>query len=79
MQAYIDAEVESYAQELTVPTLVIHGANDRLVPLTWAETLAQTIPSAQLVVVEGGSHSLMIRNAAARRQVMDFMREVEDK
>lgn len=78
MQAYTGAKLQAYAQKLAVPTLVIHGSNDQLVPLAWAETLAQAIPSAQLVVVEGGSHSLMIRNAGARRQVMDFMRQVEN-
>jgi pimeloyl-ACP methyl ester carboxylesterase len=62
---------------VTAPTLVIHGSNDQLVPLAWAEALAQAIPSAQLEIIEGGSHSLMIRHAAARSQVISFMRQVD--
>ena len=64
---------------MTVPTLVIQGDKDQLVLLAWAEELAQAIPSAQLTIIEGGSHSLMIRNGEARRRVMDFMRMVDDK
>ena len=77
MGAYIEAEVRSYAERVTVPTLVIQGDKDQLVLLAWAEELAQAIPSAQLAVIEGGSHSLMIRNGEARRRVMDFMQRVD--
>ena len=77
MGAYIGAEVRAYAERVTVPTLVIHGTRDQLVPLAGAEELAQAIPSAQLAVIEGGSHSLMIRDGEARRRVMDFMQGVD--
>ena len=76
MGAYIEADIRSYAQRVIVPTLVIQGARDQLVLLAWAEELAQAIPSAQLAIIEGGSHSLMIRHAEARRQVMDFMQKI---
>jgi len=78
MAAYIDADVRSYAERITVPTQVIHGSNDRMVPVAWAEELARAIPSAQFMLVEGGPHSLMIRDATARHQVMAFMQGVND-
>jgi 3-oxoadipate enol-lactonase len=41
---------------LRVPTLVLHGAQDRLVVPANAEKLAEAIPDAKLVLVEGANH-----------------------
>jgi pimeloyl-ACP methyl ester carboxylesterase len=43
---------------LAVPTLVVHGRDDPLLPLPHGEALAATIPGARLVVVEGLGHEL---------------------
>jgi pimeloyl-ACP methyl ester carboxylesterase len=45
-------------QELTTPTLVIHGAEDPLFPLPHGEALAVTIPDAHLVVLAATGHEL---------------------
>jgi pimeloyl-ACP methyl ester carboxylesterase len=78
MEAYIDADVRPYAERIVAPTLVIQGGNDQMVPVAWAEELAQAIPSARFVLVEGGPHSLMIRDAEARSHVIAFMQGVDD-
>lgn len=44
---------------IRVPTLVVCGTKDRLLPWKMGKKLAQGIPGAKLVVVEGGSHELM--------------------
>jgi 3-oxoadipate enol-lactonase len=41
---------------LTVPTLVVHGAQDRLVVPENGERLAAAIPDAKLVLVDGANH-----------------------
>ncbi|HXH36380.1 MAG TPA: alpha/beta hydrolase [Plantibacter sp.] len=41
---------------ITLPTLVIHGAQDPLFPLAHGERLAGVIPGARLVVVPGMGH-----------------------
>lgn len=41
---------------LRCPTLVIHGVEDRLIPLANAHVLAARIPGATLVEIEGASH-----------------------
>jgi pimeloyl-ACP methyl ester carboxylesterase len=49
------------AQELAqvrVPTLVLHGADDPLVPLACGQDTAQRIPGARLVTVPGMGHDL---------------------
>ena len=41
---------------LTVPTLVVHGDADRLVPLAAGRATADAIPGARLEIVEGMGH-----------------------
>ncbi|MEP7055407.1 MAG: alpha/beta fold hydrolase [Actinomycetota bacterium] len=41
---------------LTVPTLVVHGRKDKLVPLAVGERAARVIPGAGLVIAEGSGH-----------------------
>jgi len=43
---------------ITVPTLVIHGAADPLVPLACGEDTASQIPGARLEVIQGMGHDL---------------------
>ena len=45
-------------QEITAPTLVIHGAADPLVPLACGLDTAQAVPGARLEVIEGMGHDL---------------------
>ena len=48
--------------EITVPTLVIHGADDPLFPLPHGEALAREIPGARLVVLPHTGHEFPRRN-----------------
>lgn len=41
---------------ITVPTLVLHGAEDATVPLEEARAMAERIPDARLRIVEGAGH-----------------------
>jgi pimeloyl-ACP methyl ester carboxylesterase len=43
-------------QEIKVPTLVLHGTADEIVPFSHAEHLAEKVPRAQLMRVKGGKH-----------------------
>lgn len=43
---------------ITAPTLVIHGADDPLVPLDAGRDTAKHIPGAQLEIIEGMGHEL---------------------
>ena len=48
------------------PTLVVHSELDP-VPVDWSRLLADTIPGADYVLIENGSHFSMIEDAAALR------------
>jgi pimeloyl-ACP methyl ester carboxylesterase len=50
---------EQVAPDLTavsVPTLVLHGEHDRIIPVQAAEVVAAAIPQAELVVLKGVGH-----------------------
>ena len=41
---------------IAVPTLVLHGSDDQLIPLAEARAMAEAIPGAQLAVIPGAGH-----------------------
>jgi pimeloyl-ACP methyl ester carboxylesterase len=43
---------------ITAPTLVIHGTADPMFPLGHGEALAQDIPGATLLTLEGAGHGI---------------------
>ena len=48
---------------ITVPTVIIHGTQDRVVPYANAEVLQKRIPDASLVTLEGAGHLCWIERA----------------
>ena len=50
-------------RDLRIPTLVLWGERDRLIPLQSARRFAQDIPGAQLVVLEGLGHVPQLEDA----------------
>jgi pimeloyl-ACP methyl ester carboxylesterase len=62
---------------LGVPTLVLHGGADRLVPPMYARGLADAIPSARLEILEGAGHEIFTdREDDAARAVIKFLVDV---
>lgn len=73
MQAYTGGDLQSWAAQVKCPTLVLHGSDDREVPLAWGEPLATMIPMARMHVIAGGGHSPVHRSVEGRRVVIDFI------
>jgi pimeloyl-ACP methyl ester carboxylesterase len=48
--------------ELAMPLLVIHGTADPLIPYPHGVALAEAVPGARLVTIEGGGHELHERD-----------------
>jgi 3-oxoadipate enol-lactonase len=60
---------------ITSPTLVIHGAEDRYVPVANAAALAAAIPSARLRVLDHAGHLVFVeRFADVNREVVSFLK-----
>ncbi len=60
---------------IEAPTLVIMGTQDRLIRPSSSEVIANRIPNAKLVKVEGGSHAFFLgMRGRFNREVLDFLR-----
>lgn len=63
---------------LRVPTLVVHGSEDRVVPPAMGAELAATLPGARMVTLDGAGHNYLVAAAdRANRLVLDFLAEVD--
>jgi pimeloyl-ACP methyl ester carboxylesterase len=61
--------------EISVPTLVVCGENDRMTPLKYSRSLAAQIPAAQLIVVPGAGHMVALeRPQMVAAAITDFLR-----
>src|SRR5262245_32086369 len=58
---------------IAVPTLVLHGTEDRIVPFANGELLADSIPGAELDVLESAGHMYPTDAPAADRTVLRFL------
>jgi pimeloyl-ACP methyl ester carboxylesterase len=47
-------------EEIRVPTMLIHGEKDNLIPLAYSQEVAHRIPNAELVTVRGGGHECLV-------------------
>ena len=79
-QRWVDAMCSSEADIRALPheTLVLHGREDRVIPLANSLTLAQWIPNSQLHVFGHCGHWTQIEHAARfNRLVGDFLAEAD--
>jgi pimeloyl-ACP methyl ester carboxylesterase len=68
------AAYEDRLKELHVPTLIIHGREDQVIPLISSQKLLQTLDTAQLHVFGHCGHWTQIEHPAAfNRLVRDFL------
>jgi pimeloyl-ACP methyl ester carboxylesterase len=51
-------ELYKEVNHLRIPTLVIHGTEDPVLPLPHAKAFADAIPNARLVILEGAGHEI---------------------
>ena len=76
MHAHASEEHDSWERlpSIVSPTLIIHGSDDQVVPVTNAHLLAQRIPGAELYMVRGGRHMFFIEfRAEVNRIVKEFL------
>ena len=68
-------DATSEVEHITSPTLVIHGSEDRYVPVANARALAEEIPGARLRVIEEAGHLVFIeRFGEVNREVITFLK-----
>ncbi|MEU6669093.1 alpha/beta hydrolase [Streptomyces sp. NPDC046727] len=66
--------IEDKLPHVVMPTLVVRGAQDRMVPQEWAEEATRLLPAGRLAVVENSGHMVPYRQAQALAGlVTDFL------
>jgi len=61
---------------ITVPTLILDGQNETVIRLDHPQKIAESIPNAQLVILQNAGHSAATENPAAwNNAVLDFLKE----
>ena len=76
--ALADDSLADHLGAIEVPTLVIVGNQDILTPRGDSEELAERIPTAELVVISGAAHGLMIEHASTFNRILgDFLSRAE--
>ncbi len=58
-------DVMSRLSEISLPTIVICGREDKLTPVKYSEYLQNNIPTAQLCVIERAGHMVMLEQPEA--------------
>ncbi|HET7009665.1 MAG TPA: alpha/beta fold hydrolase [Anaerolineales bacterium] len=73
-QACAAFDVASRLAEIEAPTLVLYGAGDRMTPPALGESLVSGIPGAQMRVIDGAGHMLMLEQpAAVEAEIRQFL------
>ena len=73
-----DIDVRQVLPAIRVPTLVLHGTEDLAVSPQNARQLAEQIPGAELILLEGAGHLYLSEQAeAVDAAVLDFVRRHE--
>jgi pimeloyl-ACP methyl ester carboxylesterase len=76
LQGILACEAYSHLSGISVPTLVIHGESDRLVPPGNGKLIADRIPGARLVMIPHASHLFLTdQTEAANRAIVEFLHE----
>jgi pimeloyl-ACP methyl ester carboxylesterase len=58
MRILVRDRIEDKLPLIDAPTLVVVGTRDPVVPQAWAEQVSKSLPNGQLVLIEGGTHTL---------------------
>ena len=64
-------------EQIVVPTLIVHGTADKVIPISESEAMAARIPGATFIAVEGAGHLVELGPKAAEVQskILEFLRE----
>jgi pimeloyl-ACP methyl ester carboxylesterase len=67
-------------EDIAVPTLIVHAADDNYAPYQHAVAAADRIPRAEFVTMDKGGHLFLGREAAVREAVAAFLgRQLQPK
>jgi pimeloyl-ACP methyl ester carboxylesterase len=62
---------------IAVPTLVVHGADDRIIPVQNAELMAERLPRCRLALLEATGHLYPTEAPEVEEEIARFFRECD--
>jgi 3-oxoadipate enol-lactonase len=75
----IDDALRHELKTISVPTQVVVGSQDMLTPMGDSEEIAELIPGAELAVLGGAAHGLMVEQSGTfNRTVLNFLGRVTE-
>lgn len=66
-----DRPIEFDAARIAVPTLIVHGADDTIVPIDTSRRLSEQIPDVELIVLDGTGHVPTLTRPHAVAEAID--------
>ncbi len=66
-------------KKLKIPTLVVHGDEDKLIDYKNGEALAGLIPNAKLITIKGGGHFFPLFDKYADNYMDDMIKHFQNK
>lgn len=63
-------DVRERLGEITIPTLILAGTQDKMTPFDWSKTLVDNIPNAKLEMIENGGHMFPLEQPEKIRDVI---------
>lgn len=77
MESFATTDFREDLKKLTVPTLVIHGAADAIVPIEGSgQRTHRAVPHSKLIIVSGAPHGLNVSHAPAFNDaLLSFLRD----
>ena len=58
--ARAEVDVTEILDQVTVPTLIVHVRDEKIIPLSESEFLARRIPGAELLILDGDRHIIQL-------------------
>jgi len=68
----LEDRIDKHLPHIPVPTLVVRGSRDTVVPQRWVEEATRLLPDGQLIVIEGAAHDV---NYNAPKQLAHCVRD----
>lgn len=80
MRAVAGHDTYHRLDRIVAPTLVLAGEEDALIPPVNSKILAEQIPSAELAMVPGGGHQVLVEQPqACNRAIIAFLQKVDKR
>lgn len=69
-------DIYEMMENCEVPTLIIHGTSDNIVPISYAERAVETLHNAELLTIQGAGHGFSGQNnLTAMNRAIEFLND----